>query len=270
MRFGIYTNRGKDEKLQKAEHLASDCASKGFECKILSSTSDLSEIDMLVVIGGDGTILNICGDAAKAGVPILPVNNGRLGFLTETELSEFSAALANIAAGKFTTEERMMMDVAIDGKTFISLNEILVVREKRNSVSRISVSCDGELIDTYEGDGVIVSTPTGSTGYSLSSGGPILSPKIKAFVLTPLCVHSLVNRPLVFSDSERLEIEVQSRDDGNSAYIDGKEVADSQKKGAKISVKRSDLTVRFVRVGKQSFYGKMYRKLVQWNNFSGR
>lgn len=267
MRLGIYTNRSKDEKLQKAEALAGECAAKGFDYRILSDMSNLEGLDILVVIGGDGTILNICGDAAIAGVPILSVNNGRMGFLTEIELFEFSAALENISAGKFETEERMMMDVVIDGKTFVSLNEILVVREKRNSISRIDVRCGGELIDTYEGDGVIVSTPTGSTGYSLSSGGPILSPKIKAFVLTPLCVHSLVNRPWVFSDAESLEIEVQSRDDDNSAYIDGREVAVNLKKGAKIIVRKSELTVNFVRVGKQSFYGKMYRKLVQWNNF---
>lgn len=270
MNLGIYTNRSKDEKLQIAAKLSQECAEKGFDCKILPDARDLKGIDILVVIGGDGTILNICRDAAEAGVPILSVNNGRMGFLTEIELFEFSAALDSIAGGQYETEERMMMEVTIGDKTFVSLNEILVVREKRNSISRIDVRCDGDFIDTYEGDGVIVSTPTGSTGYSLSSGGPILSPKIKAFVLTPLCVHSLINRPLVFSDSESIEIDVQSRDDDNSAYIDGKEVAVNLKKGTRITVKKSRLSATFVRVGKHSFYGKMYRKLVQWNNFKKR
>ena len=114
---------------------------------------------------------------------------------------------------------------------------------------------------------MIVSTPTGSTGYSLSSGGPILSPKIDALVLTPLCVHSLHNRSIVFNENESIEILVESRDDQNSIYIDGKEVAQNVQKGARMTVKKSQLFVNFIKINKGNFYEKLNKKLVQWNNF---
>ncbi len=268
MRLGIYTNTSKDEKLSIAANLVSTATQCNFEAEIINGTKiQDKKIDILVVVGGDGTILNVCEESAKANVPILSVNNGRMGFLTEIELFEFETALKYINAKKYTTESRMMMKILFNDKTFNALNEILVVKEKRNSISKIDIRCDGVFIDTYEGDGVIVSTPTGSTGYSLSSSGPILSPKINALVLTPLCVHSLHNRPIVFNENEVIEIDVQSRDDDNSIYIDGKEVATVLKKGTKISVQKSNLSVEFIKIGNRNFYDKLYTKLVQWNNF---
>lgn len=268
MRLGIYTNTSKDEKLLIAKSLVDTAKQAGFNSEIVIDTIIKDkQIDILVVVGGDGTILNICEEAAKANIPILSVNNGRMGFLTEIELFEFKDALVNISSGNFETEKRMMMQISLNNKIFNSLNEILVVKEKRNSISKIDIRCDGIYIDTYEGDGVIVSTPTGSTGYSLSSSGPILSPKINALVLTPLCVHSLHNRPIVFNENEVIEIDVQSRDDDNSIYIDGKEVEIGLKKGTKILVNKSDLSVKFIKIGNRNFYDKLYKKLVQWNNF---
>lgn len=266
MRLGIFTNRSKDEKLSIAEKLCSAVRDIGFDCLILNDMSEIGKCDILVVVGGDGTVLNVCEAAASADIPILSVNNGRMGFLTEIEIFEFRDALSNIKEGNYLTESRMMVNVRLGERTFNFLNEILVVRGRRNSISKIDVKSDGVYIDTYEGDGVIVSTPTGSTGYSLSSGGPILSPKINAMVLTPLCVHSLHNRPIVLNENEAIEIEIQSRDDDNSVYIDGKEVAEGLCKGTKIFVKKSSLAVKFIRIGKGNFYDKLYKKLVQWNN----
>ncbi|MBR2303022.1 MAG: NAD(+)/NADH kinase [Clostridia bacterium] len=267
MHLGIYTNKTYDEKLAIAENLCGIAQKLGFSCEIIEDISLVDKCNILVVIGGDGTILHVCEAAAKANVPILSVNNGRLGFLSEIEIFEFEKALLTIKSNEYDVERRMMGQVDFEDKVFNFINEILVVRTNRNSIAKINVFSDGVYIDTYEGDGVIVSTPTGSTGYSLSSGGPILSPKIDALVLTPLCVHSLHNRSIVFNENEFIDIVVESRDDENSIYIDGKEVAQKVPKGAKMLVKKSNLFVNFIKINKGNFYEKLNKKLVQWNNF---
>jgi len=267
MHLGIYTNKIYDANFAIANSLCGISEKLGFSCKIIEDINLVNKCDVLVVIGGDGTILNVCESAAKANVPILSVNNGRLGFLSEIEIFEFERALLTIKAKEYDIERRMMGQVNFENQVFNFLNEVLVVRTNRNSIAKINVFSDGVYIDTYEGDGVIISTPTGSTGYSLSSGGPILSPKINALVLTPLCVHSLHNRSIVFNENEFIEILVESRDDQNSIYIDGKEVAQNVKKGATMMVKKSELFVNFIKINKGNFYEKLNKKLVQWNNF---
>ena len=266
MHLGIYTNKTKDEKLTIADNLS--CISKklGFDCEIIEDINLVSKCDILVVIGGDGTILNVCESAAKANVPILSVNNGRLGFLSEVELFEFEDALKNILNKEYEIEKRMMIQTTLGDESYHCLNEVLVARSNRNSIAQMDVYSDNVYIDTYEGDGVIVSTPTGSTGYSLSSGGPILSPKINALVLTPLCVHSLHNRSIVLNENESIEIVVKSRDNQNSVYIDGREVATNGSQGTKLTVNKSNLSVNFIKINKGNFYDKLSKKLVQWNN----
>jgi len=266
MHLGIYTNRSKDEKLTIAENLCAIALDLGFSCEIIDDIQFVSKCDMLVVVGGDGTILNVCESAAKADVPILSVNNGRMGFLTEVEIFEFEETLKLIDKQNFDIESRMMIQASLGYEVFNFLNEILVVRSSRNSIGKIDVFSDGVYIDTYEGDGVIISTPTGSTGYSLSAGGPILSPKINALVLTPLCVHSLHNRSIIFDKNEAIEVQVESRDDDNSIYIDGKEVAVGVEKGTRVIIKKSNLSVKFVKTKQDNFYEKLGKKLVQWNN----
>lgn len=267
MHLGIYTNKIKDEKLIIADSLCNIAKSLNFGCEIIEDINLIGKFDILVVIGGDGTILNVCGVAASLNIPILSVNNGRMGFLSEVEIFEFEQALKNIKNKQYDLEKRMMIQASLGDKDFHCLNEILVARSNRNSIAKMKVFSDGVYVDTYEGDGVIVSTPTGSTGYSLSSGGPILSPKIDALVLTPLCVHSLHNRSIVFDANESIEIVVDSRDDENSIYIDGKEVAQNVQNGTTIIAKKSNLFVNFVKINKCNFYDKLNKKLVQWNNF---
>lgn len=267
MHLNIYTIAGRGEKLSLAAEFAKTAEKYGFDCTITDDVSQTKNCDLLVVVGGDGTILNVSEEAAKFQKPILSVNNGRMGFLTEVEICEFEEALKCIKAGNCQFERRMMLQVDVQGKTFNALNEMLIVKEKRSSIGRVEVRCENILIDVYEGDGVIISTPTGSTGYSLSAGGPILSPHINALVLTPLCVHSLHNRPVIFAENEQLEITVQSRGDDNSLYIDGKEVLTDICNGTKLTVKKSDFSVDFLRINKSDFYDKLYKKLVQWNNF---
>ena len=275
MRLGIYTNRLKDETLEIAKNIGKYAEEEGIDYVLLEEHTEVEKneeliksVDIVLIVGGDGTVLNLCDQVARLDKPILSVNNGRMGFLTEIELFEVPEALHKIKQGNFRIEERMMVEMEAYGKKYSALNEILVVRDKRNGISTIDIKCDGVYIDTYEGDGIILSTPTGSTGYSLSSGGPILSPNINALLLTPLCVHSLHNRPIVLNENEVVELEIDSRDDKNVAYVDGKEIGVKIKPGSKITIKKSDLTVKFVRITSQSFYKRMYNKLVQWNNLT--
>ena len=278
MKIGVYTNRIMDAECKIAQGFVAAALSVGYDCggqfecgfdKPVKKFDNLEELaawaEMIAVIGGDGTVLAVAGETAKKGVPILAIHNGSLGFLTEVKITEIKKALKLINEGKYDTEQRTMLETKFDGETHVALNEVLIARRNRSGICKLSAYCDGVYFDTYTGDGVIVSTPTGSTGYSLSAGGPVLSPKLEAIVLTPLCVHALNNRSIVFNDSEVLMIRVDGKDDHNCIHIDGRQLSKDVKVGMSFEIKKSKLTTRFVRFSEKSFYARMYSKLANWN-----
>jgi NAD+ kinase len=258
-----------------AKEFASQAAALGLECGCTLSECNVKTFDtlvelavwadMFVVIGGDGTILNIVEVAAKKDVPILAVHNGNLGFLTEIQTFETKKALKLIAGGKYEIEERVMVETEFDGETYIALNEILISRRNRSGVCRLSAHCDDVYFDTYTGDGVMVSTPTGSTAYSMSAGGPVLSPKIDALLLTPLCVHAFNSKSIVFDGDETLRITVDGKDDHNCIHVDGKQLSQDVAAGSSFDIRKSKYKTKFVRFSEKSFYARMYSKLESWS-----
>ena len=213
---------------------------------------------LIVSIGGDGTLLWTAQQAAAAHIPVLGVNAGRLGFLTQVQLGEEGQALDRWAAGDFTLQRRTLLEARVGDRIFHALNDAVVHKGIEINLIRIEVSVDGQPAGQFDADGVIVSTPTGSTGYGLSLGGPILHPEVQALVYMPLNPHSLFNRPIVLPEQSRILIRLPK-----SAAIltcDGQQNAQLQP-GAEVQV-ASGLQVELVQFdGGRNFYDLLRRKL---------
>jgi len=213
---------------------------------------------LIVSIGGDGTLLWTAQQAAAAHIPVLGINAGRLGFLTQVQLGEEGQALDRWAAGDFTLQRRALLEARVDDRIFHALNDAVVHKGIEINLIRIEVSVDDQPAGQFDADGVIVSTPTGSTGYGLSLGGPILHPDVRALVYMPLNPHSLFNRPIVLPEQSRILIRLPK-----SAAIltcDGQQNAQLQP-GAEVQV-ASGLQVELVQFdGGRNFYDLLRRKL---------
>ncbi len=182
--------------------------------------------DLLIVLGGDGTLLSAARLAADRNVPILAVNLGGLGFLTTVSQDEIYSILEEIFSGKHRVSERVMLEAEIvrDGTVIrrqIALNDAVLNKAALARIMDLELRVDGEYVTTYKADGLILSTPTGSTAYSLAAGGPIVYPTVEAFVVTPICPHTLTNRPLVIPDSATMEIDFKAEDEAVFLTLDG-------------------------------------------------
>jgi NAD+ kinase len=171
-------------------------------------------VDLVAVLGGDGTLLAIAHLAARAGVPVMGVNLGRLGFLTEIPVPEMTRTLdENLAGNDSLISPRMMLEASRDGERWLCLNDIVVNKGALARMLHVAIRIDGEAIAEVRADGLIVSTPTGSTAYTLSAGGPIIQPQLPAILLTPICPHTLTFRPMVISARARVELRVQASEE---------------------------------------------------------
>ncbi|MBE7039671.1 MAG: NAD(+)/NADH kinase [Ruminococcaceae bacterium] len=226
-----------------------------------------SKVDLILVLGGDGTLLSAANDAAFYEIPVLGVNLGRLGFLAEVERRDVKNCLNKLFAGNFIIEDRMMLSACVVRENekkveFDALNDIVVTKGVNATLMDFNINICGEFVDDYKSDGVILSTPTGSTAYSLSAGGPLVSPDLEVILITPICPHKLYSRALVVSADDTIEIKTTA-DEIFSAAI----MADGQKKsdikdGDILRVKRSERVTKLVRLTEKGFYGKLRQKLM--------
>ena len=217
----------------------------GLERRALAEKADL-----LVVLGGDGTLLSVAREVGARAVPILGVNLGTLGFLAEFAPSEEREVLERVLRGDYTTVERMRLDVRVarGGRELLrshALNDAVITRADLSRMIDLEATADGVPVTTYHGDGLIVATPTGSTAYTLSAGGPILMPGARVFVLTPICPHALAQRPLVLPDTTALAITVHPRDGAARLTVDG-QLALALADGDRIEVAASAHPAQFV------------------------
>ena len=220
--------------------------------------------DMLICFGGDGTILHAAKDANAYGVPILGVNMGSVGFMAELEYSELSL-LSKLADGKFTTESRMMLDVSVirDGRQIfhdIALNDAALTKGAVARVVDLKISCDNMPMSDFSGDGVVVSTPTGSTGYSMAAGGPIVEPTAENLIITPICAHAMDAKSFVLS-SERVVSVRMGRLTRKTAYLsaDGGRAFRLQD-GDVAEIRKSDKVTKLVRLSGRTFYEILEKK----------
>ncbi len=202
-----------------------------------------ASVDLLVSLGGDGTLLAVARAAGSRRVPILGVNLGTLGFLTEINVEEMFPALETVLQGRAEIVSRMRLEVVVsrDGKPrgqFLALNDAVITKTALSRMIDLETRADGQAVTTYHADGLIVSTPTGSTAYSLSAGGPLLLPGLEAIVLTPICPHSLTQRPLVLPVDVEIEVGVQTRGGEATITMDGQEAMDLQE-GDQVLMRRS-------------------------------
>lgn len=222
--------------------------------------------EVLFSLGGDGTLLSSVPVAAPANIPVLGINLGRLGFLTELGPEELFPGLEKVLAGCYQTEERLLLWGGIRRagatvKEVVALNDCVVGRGALSRPCRLEVRVDGDCAMKYTGDGVIVATPTGSTAYSFSAGGPVVAPNVEAFVLTPICAHSYVVRPLVVSAGATVDIIVETSLAGFTLSVDGHENLPLLA-GDCLTVRRYPNPLRLIRVGERKFYSVLRKKLV--------
>ncbi|MDR7590920.1 MAG: NAD(+)/NADH kinase, partial [Armatimonadota bacterium] len=233
--------------------------------ELSASEQELAESsDALVVVGGDGTILRAARAGAVRGVPVLGVNVGGFGFLAEVGLQELPEALERLVAGRHAVEERMMLaaEVVRSGEVaerFLALNDMVVTKSGYARLMPLRVCVNGEHLATYLADGLILSTPTGSTAYNLSAGGPILSPGVRAMVITPICPHTLTARPVVVDADDVATVEVASGVEGVLLTVDG-QVGCPLRGGDVVQVRRAEERARLVRLKTPSFYELLRRK----------
>ncbi|MGI6175613.1 MAG: NAD(+)/NADH kinase [Christensenellales bacterium] len=216
-------------------------------------------VHIACVMGGDGTILSVSRLASTYDVPVLGVNLGRIGYLSEVEISGMRQAITRILSHDYIIDERMMLTTTYDSKRYCALNEFAVTRKQFDSILRLTVSVDGQAFDTMVGDGMLVSTPTGSTGYSLSAGGPIISPQVNGILITPLCSHSLSSRPVMIAPEKQITISPQAR--GNSSVFLSFDGQMACKVHSPLTIMRSKNTAKFIRFQEFDFFTILNNKL---------
>ncbi len=219
--------------------------------------------DIIAVAGGDGTILRAVKSCALKNKPVLGINIGKVGFLTEAEIDELDYTSKALKNNQYTIEYRSMLGLLSGQSNVIALNEIVLLKEATARIINFDVYSNGNLIDSYNADGFIVSTPTGSTAYSLSAGGPILSPAIKGLVLTPICSHSLRTRSIVIGEDETIEIKVNTVNPKAVLIADGVPV--SKFDLSKIIIAKHKIRAGFIKIKPSDFYKKLHTKLNNWS-----
>lgn len=260
MKVGIFINTTKSEANKYANEFGVLLLNKGIEYKVVNLKEDCKDVDLIAVFGGDGTILRVVEYAISYDIPILAVNTGTLGFLTCVESNQLEKAL-EIITSKSTIEKRSVLKIHYNGEKYYALNEVLVERNQCG-VCKLSLDIGGNFVDKVYADGIIISTPTGSTAYSLSAGGAVLTPDINAFIATPICSHLLHNRPIVYSDNNTATIKVLENSNKCTLYIDGKKIS-VLNAGDKVEVLKSKKMVKFYSTG-NNFFEKLIYKLNKW------
>ena len=221
--------------------------------------------DFVIVLGGDGTLLSAARNVACAGIPILGVNLGSLGFLTEIKQEEMIEALEALHSGRCGVSERGMLHCQLRRKgeclaSYEALNDVVVNQSALARITDFDVRANGVFVANYKADGLIVATPTGSTAYSLAAGGPILTPNIPAFVITPVAPHALTNRPLVVPDTALIEISMKVTRESAYLTVDGQQGMPLED-GDVMHCKKSQCTVKLLKLAERSFFDVLRTKL---------
>jgi NAD+ kinase len=223
-----------------------------------------SLVDLIVVLGGDGTLLSMARAVGDLGVPLLGVNVGGLGFLTATTLDEMFPAVEAALAGRMRVDDRMLLHAHVvrNGETlgdYVALNDVVITKSAMSRIINLSVSVEAQHATSYRADGLIISTPTGSTAYCLSAGGPIVYPAVDAIVLTPIASHTLTNRPIVLPGAHRIEVTLNT-DQEVMLTLDG-QVGVPLRERDVVAVKKASATIRLLRFPQKDFFTVLRTKL---------
>ncbi len=265
MKVGIYINSTKTEANKKARTFTNLLQDINIDTKVIHLQEDCKDIDVLAVFGGDGTILRVVEYAISYDIPILAINVGTVGFLSSLEADEVEKAVEIIKNCK-DYQKRTVMKVYAGGNKYYALNEAVVERRidggSKSEVARLNLEIGGKFVDKYVADGIIISSPTGSTAYSLSAGGPILTPDINAFSVTAICSHALHIKPIVYSDSLSAKITLNENSTKCALYVDGKFIK-KLAVGESVEVLKSKKSVKFFKTN-DNFFERLLIKLNSW------
>ncbi len=279
--FYLIANPTKDAELKTAHSIRDYLTGRGKTCIIdvgarkkgqegYTYNGRISaETDCIIVLGGDGTLLQAATDLAERRIPFLGINMGTLGFLAEVGQTEFEGALDKLIKNEYEIEERMMLA----GKSFnrremideaVALNDIVITRKGSLQIINLNIYVNGQFLHRYHADGVIAATPTGSTGYSLSAGGPVVEPGAELIVLSPICPHSMQSRSIVLSPKDTVTVEIESGRDGEIQEVEA--IFDGCHKvtlctGEKIEIRKSGQTTGIVKLSQVSFLEVLHRKM---------
>ena len=225
----------------------------------------LKNFDFFLSLGGDGTLLETVTYVGKHEIPILGINTGRLGFLATTSRDETDAAIENLFKGNYKIDARTVLELESDAKLFgglnFALNDFTIMKKDTSSMVTVHVFVDGELLNSYWSDGVIVSTPTGSTGYSLSCGGPLVYPKSESFIITPVSPHNLTARPIVLSDNSKISFQVEGRSKKFLISLDSRFASIDET--VSLTLKKSPFKVKLIQL-QGNHYFKTLRQKLSW------
>jgi NAD+ kinase len=232
-------------------------------------TSLAANTDVFLVLGGDGTMLNAARLAEERSIPILGVNMGGLGFLTEVRLENLYPSLERVFANDFVLDERLMLRTHIHRHTEtvargVVLNDVVISKGTVARMIELKIGIQGRFVTNLRGDGLIISSPTGSTAYSLSAGGPIIDPAVQSLILTPISPHTLTHRPLIVPGNVEIEVTLASKDDGAMATLDG-QVGVALMPGDMVVIQTSEHLTRLIRFPESNYYDVLREKL-KWGN----
>ena len=250
MKIGIHTNESKDINFEITSKLISLGLLENIE---LESAKPNKEYDLLISLGGDGTLLSVAKN--NIDTPIMGINTGHLGYLTVSNKDNLHQILKTLKANEFEIEERILIEGNLENEKMVALNDIVISRGNYAKMIDTKLYIDGKYVDSYRGDGLIISTPTGSTAYSLSAGGPIVEPELDVIIITPICSHSIKQRPIVVSVDRNIEIKSE-----NEFLV----VADGEEglKSKNINITKHNKKVKLVKLKNSFFFDTVREKLM--------
>jgi len=285
MKVAIYGTYDIEKTKQPVEELFGYLADNNFkifvEKQFLKSINTLTDIktkfkhfngfedlnngfDAFITVGGDGTILRAITFIRDLGIPILGINTGRLGFLATVQKTQIKEAIKALINGDFIVKERELLNVETNTKNFdtlnFALNEVAINRKDSTSMIIINAFIDGEFLNSYWADGLIIATPTGSTGYSLSCGGPIITPSAKSFVVTPIAPHNLNARPLVIPVDSKIKLQVSGRNEQFLVSLDSRII--TVEKHTEIYIQKADFKLKMIQLNTQTFLKTLRQKML--------
>ena len=269
-KFGIISNEIKDPEMKVAERICSFLSSHGAECIIVKDAQEITEeVECVLVLGGDGTMLQAAGGIAGKNILMIGVNLGTLGYLAEIELDNLEEALNQLLKDEYVLDERIKLQGRIESKDSVkdispALNDISITRCGSLQIISLKIYVNGQFLCRWNADGIIISTPTGSTGYNMSAGGPIVEPSANVILLSPICAHTLNARSIILKAEDIVEIEIDSGHNGVvlqvEANSDGNERV-SMETGDKIFISKAENTTKIIKLRKVSFLEILHKKM---------
>lgn len=277
MKIGFITNEDRDKDFKYTKQIINFCIEQNTTPLVLKNFKEnlindkvlfldeeelFKQSSFIVILGGDGTILRWAKKIAKHSKNILGINIGNLGYLTDVDKNEATVAIKKVLENKYKVEKRMMLSAFIDDKEYICLNEINLKNGSFSKMVKIGIDINDKFVDSFNADGVIVSTPTGSTAYNLSAGGPILKPDTELMAITYVCPHALFSRPYIISSNDIIRMYIENEDIVACLSLDGENCIPI-KYGDSIYIKKSNFYTNIIKTNELGFYDVLRRKMME-------